>query len=74
MPLNLKEKWTHDPFKAEMDEHGNIYGRGTQDMKNVGIQYLEAVRKLKNQKKRLLRTVHMLFVPGECYQNFVQQY
>lgn len=32
------EKWTYDPFAAHKDEKGNIYARGTQDMKSVGIQ------------------------------------
>ena len=59
-----QEKWTHDPFGAEMDEVGNIYGRGTQDMKCVGIQYCEAVRRLKESGVKLKRTVHILFVPG----------
>ncbi|KAF4532705.1 hypothetical protein B566_EDAN004692 [Ephemera danica] len=40
------EEWTHDPFAADKDESGNIYARGAQDMKCVGIQYLEAVRRL----------------------------
>ncbi|KAL1116413.1 hypothetical protein AAG570_004887, partial [Ranatra chinensis] len=60
------EKWTHDPFGAEMDANGNIYARGAQDMKCVGIQYLEAVKRLKRQgTKSLRRTVHISFVPDE---------
>ena len=38
------EHWTYPPFSAHKDEDGNIYGRGTQDMKSVGIQHFEAVR------------------------------
>ncbi len=34
----LQEHWKHDPFAAVKDEHGNIYGRGSQDMKCVTIQ------------------------------------
>lgn len=33
------EQWSFDPFGAEIDENGNIYGRGAQDMKSVSIQY-----------------------------------
>merc|ERR1711892_1633441 len=32
------EYWTYEPFSAFKDEAGNIYGRGTQDMKYDGIQ------------------------------------
>ena len=31
------EYWTHQPFSAVKDDAGNIFGRGTQDMKCVGI-------------------------------------
>lgn len=48
-----------------MDENGNIYARGSQDMKCVGIQYLEAVRRLKLNNKKLKRTLHISFVPDE---------
>ena len=48
-----------------MDEVGNIYARGTQDMKSVGIQYLEAIRRLKLNGVKLKRTVHVSFVPDE---------
>lgn len=33
-------------------------------MKCVGIQYLEAVRKLKSSGIQLKRTIHICFVPG----------
>lgn len=60
----LKEKWTHKPFSAYVDEKGNIFARGSQDMKSVGIQYLEAIRRLKLQGVSLRRTIHISFVPG----------
>jgi len=60
-----EEHWTHPPFSAFKDSKRNIYGRGTQDMKNVGIQYLEAVRRLKNSGRPHVRTVHLTFVPDE---------
>lgn len=34
-------------------------------MKCVGIQYIEAVRRLKDDGVRLRRTIHMSFVPGK---------
>lgn len=48
-----------------MDEKGNIYARGSQDMKCVGIQYLEAIRRLKLSGQRFTRTIHISFVPDE---------
>ena len=48
-----------------MDEKGNIYARGSQDMKCVNIQYLEAIRRLKLNGIRLKRTIHISFVPEE---------
>ena len=59
------EHWTYHPFAAFKDEAGNIYGRGTQDMKCVGIQHLEAVRRLKAAGTKLRRTLHLTFVPDE---------
>ncbi|KAJ8982429.1 hypothetical protein NQ317_007777 [Molorchus minor] len=59
------DKWTYDPFSAHVDKKGDIYARGTQDMKSVGIQYLEAVRRLKQQGVILRRTIHISFVPDE---------
>lgn len=58
-------EWMVDPFSAEKMENGDIYARGTQDMKSVGIQYLEAIRRLKHEGRRLKRTVHLTFVPDE---------
>ncbi|XP_071559160.1 aminoacylase-1-like isoform X1 [Temnothorax nylanderi] len=61
----FEDKWTHPPFSAHMDEQGNIYARGSQDMKSVGIQYLEAIRRLKLKGRRCQRTIHVSFVPDE---------
>ncbi|KAL7058202.1 hypothetical protein AAHC03_016631 [Spirometra sp. Aus1] len=57
--------WTHDPFAADMDEEGRIYARGAQDMKSVGIQQLEAVRRLKLGGFTPVRTIYLSFVPDE---------
>ncbi|KAG7155682.1 Aminoacylase-1-like 4, partial [Homarus americanus] len=59
------EHWKYDPFSAHKDGEGNIYGRGTQDMKSVGIQYLEALKRLKKDGHKFLRTIHLTFVPDE---------
>lgn len=48
-----------------MDETGDIYARGCQDMKNLSIQFVEAIRRLKLNGVRLKRTVHVSFVPDE---------
>ncbi|XP_036415205.1 aminoacylase-1-like [Colossoma macropomum] len=60
-----QEHWKYDAFAAVKDAEGNIYGRGTQDMKCVTIQYIEAVRRLKAAGKRFPRTIHLTFVPDE---------
>ncbi|XP_012257792.1 aminoacylase-1 [Athalia rosae] len=59
------DHWTYPPFSAHMDEKGDIYARGSQDMKCVGIQYLEAIRRLKLNGQRFKRTIHLSFVPDE---------
>ncbi|XP_015521691.1 aminoacylase-1-like [Neodiprion virginianus] len=59
------DQWTYPPFSAHMDEKGNIYARGSQDMKCVGIQYLEAIRRLKLKGQCFNRTIHLSFVPDE---------
>ncbi|KAI4473417.1 hypothetical protein M0804_015363 [Polistes exclamans] len=61
----FEDKWIYLSFSAHMDEHGNIYSRGSQDMKCVGIQYLEAVRRMKMSTQRFKGTVHISFVPNE---------
>ncbi|KAL1500804.1 hypothetical protein ABEB36_006246 [Hypothenemus hampei] len=61
----FEDKWIYKPFDAHVTENGNIYARGTQDMKSVGIQYLEAIRRLKLDGVRLKRTLHMSFMPDE---------
>ncbi|XP_063867714.1 aminoacylase-1-like isoform X4 [Scylla paramamosain] len=57
--------WKYDPFSGHKDEDGEIYGRGTQDMKSVGIQYLEALKQLRCEGNTFLRTIHVSFVPDE---------
>lgn len=59
------EFWDRDPFGAEKDAEGNIFARGAQDMKCVGIQYVEAIRKLKETGVNLKRTIHVTFSSDE---------
>ncbi|MCL7032805.1 hypothetical protein MKW94_013946 [Papaver nudicaule] len=59
-------KWIHPPFDANIHlQLGNIYARGSQDMKCVGLQYLEAIRRLKGSGFQPIRTVYLSFVPDE---------
>ncbi|KAJ3643733.1 hypothetical protein Zmor_026426 [Zophobas morio] len=60
----FEDKWSHQPFSANIDDQ-KIYARGTQDMKSVGIQYLEAIRRLKQRGITLKRTIHISFMPDE---------
>lgn len=60
-----ESKWTHHPLHAHMDNQGDIYARGSQDMKCVGMQYLEAIRKLQASGFHPLRSVYLSFVPDE---------
>ncbi|XP_031625313.1 aminoacylase-1A-like [Contarinia nasturtii] len=60
------EYWTHPPFGADIDDNDDIFARGTQDMKSVGMQYLAAIRSLQRDGvDRLKRTVHIVYVPDE---------
>ncbi|XP_074313155.1 uncharacterized protein LOC141648403 [Silene latifolia] len=58
-------KWVHPPFSAHIDSLGNIFARGSQDMKCVGLQYLEAIRKLKDSGFEPTRTIYLSYVPDE---------
>ncbi|CAH0719842.1 unnamed protein product, partial [Brenthis ino] len=60
----FEKSWTYPPFEARLVD-GVIYGRGVQDMKSVAIQYIEAIRRLKNKGLRFKRTIHLSFVPDE---------
>ncbi|KAM1003360.1 hypothetical protein ACFX2C_003692 [Malus domestica] len=59
------DKWAHPPFLANLDPNGDVYARGSQDMKCVGIQYLEAIRRLKASGFKPKRSVYLSFVPDE---------
>lgn len=61
----FEEHWKCDPWDGIKMENGDIYGRGTQDMKSNGCLYLEAIRRLKAQGVKINRTVYLTFVPDE---------
>ncbi|KAK7349049.1 hypothetical protein VNO80_23892 [Phaseolus coccineus] len=58
-------KWAHHPFSAHLDSHGRIFARGSQDMKCVGMQYLEALRRLKARNFHPRRSLYLAFAPDE---------
>jgi aminoacylase len=60
-----QSKWKYDAFGAVREENGDIYGRGIQDMKSVGIQHIELIRRMKENNTRPKRTIHVSFVPDE---------
>jgi len=59
-----EEKWGHDPFGAHCDDKGNIFARGSQDMKSVGVAQLASLFRLIQRNHSFNRTVHLTFVPG----------
>lgn len=61
----MLDKWDMDPWAAVRTKEGRIFGRGTQDMKCVCIQYLFAIEKLKKSGYTPLRTIHLSYVPDE---------
>lgn len=60
------EDWSVKPFEA-LRKDGKIYGRGTQDMKCVCMQYIEAIRVMAREQPdwRPARTIYLTFVPDE---------
>jgi acetylornithine deacetylase/succinyl-diaminopimelate desuccinylase-like protein len=57
-------RWQHDPFAAEIAD-GRIWGRGTMDMKGLGVVQLMAFLSLKRQSVPLSRDVILMAVPDE---------
>ncbi len=60
-----EEFWEWDPFSAKMRENGDIVARGAQDMKCVGMAYLEAIRSLKEATFTPKQSIHCIFTPDE---------
>ncbi|CAA92447.1 N-acyl-aliphatic-L-amino acid amidohydrolase [Caenorhabditis elegans] len=62
----FREHWTHDPYSAFKDEDGNIFARGAQDTKCLGVQHVEAFRNLfAKGAKQWKRTIHVVWGPDE---------
>ena len=59
------DEWDNDPYSVVRGGEDRVYARGAQDSKCVGMQYLEAVRRLKLANKRLKRTIYITFMPGK---------
>lgn len=57
-------EWKYPPFQG-CTEEGVLYGRGTQDMKGVGMCHYQALREIKQSGIALKRTVYMIAVPDE---------
>jgi acetylornithine deacetylase/succinyl-diaminopimelate desuccinylase-like protein len=57
-------RWQHDPFGAEIAD-GRMWGRGTMDMKGLGVVQLMAFLSLKRQHVPLTRDVILMAVPDE---------
>uniref|UniRef100_A0A336N2J6 CSON009407 protein n=1 Tax=Culicoides sonorensis TaxID=179676 RepID=A0A336N2J6_CULSO len=60
VPVN-EASWDYPPFAAEMDKNGNIYARGTQDVKCLGMQNYFAVKELIKEGFKPLRNVYLSF-------------
>lgn len=59
-----KGEWLYDPFSGHYDPiTDRIYGRGTQDSKAQGIQYLAVLHQLRSIQ--LEYTLHVAFVPNK---------
>ena len=57
-------RWSRDPFGAEIAD-GKVWGRGTIDMKGIGVTQLYAFLLLHRQHVALTRDVLLMFVPDE---------
>ncbi|CAB9504659.1 Aminoacylase-1 [Seminavis robusta] len=59
--------WSQAPPFEGRRKDGKIYGRGTQDMKSVCMQYIEAIRCMKRDHPEWTptRTIYLTFVPDE---------
>ncbi|XP_047019760.1 aminoacylase-1-like isoform X2 [Helicoverpa zea] len=65
VPASFEDGWKYGPFLGHIDDDGVIWGRGTQDMKSVSIQYYSALRRLKENNVTLLRDIYMTLMPDE---------
>ena len=59
-----RSRWKTDPFEPVVRD-GNLWGRGSMDMKGLGVAHLLAFLELKRQHVPLNRDVVLLAVPDE---------
>jgi len=59
-----RSQWKQDPFAATVQD-GNLWGRGSMDMKGQGTAQLAAFLRLKREKTPLARDVILLAEPDE---------
>lgn len=64
VPVGDHTAWQQHPFAGRVVD-GIIYGRGTQDMKGVGVIHYAAMQQLKQQGFIPQRSIHMIMVPHE---------
>jgi putative selenium metabolism hydrolase len=68
VPVNSPEKWSHDPFGANIVD-GVMYGRGTSDMKGAVAAAVLAVGEIAQEAKRTgVRPSGDLFVSSTVYE------
>ena len=59
-----RSRWKVDPFAATIQD-GELWGRGSMDMKGLGVAHLLAFLTLKRQNVQLTRDVILMAVPDE---------
>lgn len=65
VPVANEEQWESGAFSGVITNDARIIGRGTQDMKGVGMVHYHALRALKRSGLVLERSIHILCVPDE---------
>lgn len=64
VPVGDVKDWSVDPFAAKII-NGVLIGRGTQDMKGIGMVHYHAMRQLLKEGLQPKRTIHLIAVPDE---------
>ena len=52
VPAGRRENWEYDPYGAEIDQDGNIFGRGTVDIKGGTAAHIFTMKLLKGRKEK----------------------
>lgn len=56
--------WDYHPFQAVVTDT-KLYGRGTQDMKGIGVCHYYILKNIAKLVEKPKRTIHMIMVPDE---------